>query len=149
MRVLLQLSIVVCFAVLGPLQKVKGQDDACIRAYGKASVEQFLSDLQHSVAVDDRAHIVEMVQFPISIMVEGKPMALRNKNQLLKYYEIAFDAKVKGFIAKQRVSDLFCNWKGIMIGRGEIWINTVGKSSALRIIAINNNPPWSPDDNSL
>ena len=134
MRVLLQLSIVVSFAMLGPLQEVNGQDDACIRAYGKASVEQFLSDLQHSVAVDDRAHIVEMVQFPISIMVEGKPMALRNKNQLLKYYEIAFDAKVKGFIAKQRVSDLFCNWKGIMIGRGEIWINTAGKSSQLRIV---------------
>ena len=32
------------------------------------------------------------------------------KNQLLEYYNVAFDAKVRGFIAKQKVSDLFCNW---------------------------------------
>jgi hypothetical protein len=146
-QVLLLLSIVLSFVVLGPRQEVNGQDDPCIRAYGQASVEQFLTDLQHSVAVDDRAHIVEMVHFPITIAVGGKPVTLRNKNQLLKYYEVAFDAKVKGFIAKQKVSDLFCNWKGIMIGRGEVWTNTAGKSSQLRIVTINNNPPWSPQDN--
>jgi hypothetical protein len=66
---------------------------------------------------------------------------------LLEYYDVAFDAKVRGFIAKQKVSDLFGNWQGIMIGGGEIWINMGGGSSCLRIIAINNNPPWSPEDN--
>jgi hypothetical protein len=34
-----------------------------------------------------------------------------------------------------------------MIGGGEIWINMGGRSSRLRIIAVNNNPPWSPEDN--
>jgi hypothetical protein len=88
-----------------------------------------------------------MVRFPIRIVAEGKPLTLRDRGQLLKYYDVAFDSKVKAFIAKQKYSDLFCNWKGIMIGRGEIWINTVGKSFRLRIVAINNNPPWSPEDN--
>lgn len=110
-------------------------------------MEQFLQDLQHSVAVDDRARVVEMVGFPIKITADGKSRTLRNRNQLLAYYSVAFDAKVRGFIAKQKVSELFCNWKGIMIGRGEVWINTSGRSSRLRIIAINNNPPWSPVDN--
>jgi len=110
-------------------------------------VEQFLQDLQHSVAVDDRARVVEMVGFPIKITADGKSRTLRNRNQLLAYYNVAFDAKVRGFIAKQKVSELFCNWKGIMIGRGEVRINTSGRSSRLRIIAINNNPPWSPVDN--
>ncbi len=96
--------------------------------------------------MDDRTHIAEMVRFPIRITVSGKPLTLRSKDQLLKYYNVAFDPKMKGFIAKQRFSDLLCNWQGIMIGRGEIWINTTGKSSRLRIITINNSPRWSPED---
>jgi hypothetical protein len=147
MRARLEFSMILPLVLAGFVQCASGQGARCIRAYGAASVEQFLPGLQHSVAVDDRAHVVEMVGFPIKITVEGKSRTLRNKNQLLEYYNVAFDAKVRGFIAKQKVSDLFCNWQGIMIGRGEIWINTVSGSSRLRIIAINNNPPWSPEDN--
>jgi hypothetical protein len=144
-QVRMKLALVL-FLVLATLQRAKGQADPCIRDYGATSVEQFLGDLQHSVAVDDRAHVAEMVHFPIKITVAGKPLTLHGKNQLLKYYDVAFDSKVKGFIAKQKFSELFCNWKGIMIGRGEIWINVVGKPPRLRIIAINNAPPWSPED---
>ncbi|MGB7598749.1 MAG: hypothetical protein WBM24_00475 [Candidatus Sulfotelmatobacter sp.] len=146
----LQLAPLIILAILQAslAQGVGGQDDPCIRAYGTASVEHFLADLQHSVAVDDRAHVAEMVRFPISITVEGKALTLRNKDQLLKYYNVAFDTKVKGFIAKQEVSKLFCNSQGVMIGRGEIWINTGGgKPSQLKTVAINNNPPWSTEDN--
>jgi hypothetical protein len=147
MRARVKVPMVLPLVLGGLMQWANGQEDPCIRAYGAASVEQFLGDLQHSVAVDDRAHVAEMVRFPISITVAGKPLTLRNKDQFLKYYGAAFDAKVRGFIAKQKASELFCNWKGIMIGRGEIWISTSGKSSRLRIITINNNPPWSPEDN--
>jgi hypothetical protein len=142
----MKLSIFLLLVLIGLIQWANGQQDQCIRAYGTTTVEEFLKDLQHFVAADDRTHVAELVRFPIRITVSGKPLTLRSKNQLLKYYNIAFDPKVKGFIAKQRFSDLFCNWQGIMIGRGEIWINTTGKSSRLRIITINNNPPWSPED---
>jgi hypothetical protein len=147
MRCAFGLPIILPLVLSGLIQWASGQEDPCVRGYGAATIEQFLGDLQHSVAVDDRAQVAEMVRFPISITVAGKPVTLRSKDQLLKYYNVAFDPKVKGFIAKQKVSELFCNWKGIMIGRGEIWINTAGKPPRLRIIAINNNPPWSPEDN--
>jgi hypothetical protein len=147
MRCAFRLPIVLPLVLAGLIQCASGQEDPCIRAYGVASIEQFVGDLQHLVAADDRAHVAEMVHFPISITVEGRPMIVRNRDQLLKYYNVAFDTKVKGFIAKQKVSELFCNWKGIMIGRGEIWISKAGKPPRLRIIAINNDPPWSPEDN--
>jgi hypothetical protein len=134
------------FILLAFVHPAQGQGDTCIRDHGAAAVHHFLRDLQHYVAVDDRMHLVQMVQFPISIRVGEKPLTLQNKEQLLKYYAVAFDPKVKAFIRKQKFSDLFCNWKGIMIGRGEIWINTTGESSRLKIIAINNNPPWTPED---
>jgi hypothetical protein len=83
-----------------------------------------------------------MVKLPIVIKIARTPSMLTNRSELLKYYEVAFDSRVKAFIAKQRFSDLFCNWKGIMIGRGEIWISTVGRSKNLKIIASNGNLPW-------
>jgi hypothetical protein len=147
MRARLDFSMILPLVLAGFVPCSSGQGDPCIRAYGAASVEQFLRDLQNSVAVGDRAQVVEMVGFPIKITADGKSRTLRNENQLLEYYNVAFDAKVRGFMAKQKVSGLFCNWKPIMIGRGEIWINPGSGSSPLRIIAINNNPPWSPEDN--
>lgn len=143
-RVKFAIILPIVVAVLLP--RAGGQVDQCIRGYGADSVQQFLDDLQHSVAADDRAHVVGMVHFPIRITVAGKPLTLRSKDQLLKYYDVAFDSKVKGFIAKQKFSALFCNWQGIMIGRGEIWINSTGNSSRLKIVTINNAPPWSPED---
>jgi hypothetical protein len=92
----------------------EGQDTSCLRAYGTAPVHHFLQELQRSVAIDDRAHVAQMVRFPISIRVGEKPLTLRNKQQLLKYYAVAFDPKVKAFIAKQKFSNLFCNWKGMV-----------------------------------
>jgi hypothetical protein len=119
-------------------------DDQCIAQFGSAAVKQFLRDFQAAVATDDRSRVAQMVEFPISIQVSGKPKRLRNRSELLKYYDVAFDTKVKGLIAEQQFNELFCNWQGIMIGRGEIWVNKVSSSRQFRIIAINNNPPWSP-----
>jgi hypothetical protein len=89
-----------------------GPGDPCIRAGGAASVEQCLRDLQHSVAVDDRAHVVAMVGLPIKSLWKASRGHCETKNQLLEYYNLAFDAKVRGFIAKQKVSELFCNLEG-------------------------------------
>jgi hypothetical protein len=139
-------TVVLLVLPLVIVNPAKGQENFCISAYGTSAVEHFLQDLQHSVAVDDRVHVAAMVRFPIGIRVHERALTLRNRDQLLKYYDVAFDPKVEAFIAKQKFSDLFCNWKGIMIGHGEVWINTSGKSSSLKIIAINNNPPWSPED---
>jgi hypothetical protein len=121
-------------------------DDDCIAVYGSIAVKNFLHQLQVAVATDNRAQVVSMVRLPINIEIAGKQTRLRYQSELLKYYDVAFDPKVKGFIAKQKFEDLFCNWQGVMIGRGEIWINSVGKPSRLKIITINNDPPWSPDD---
>ena len=128
--------------VVGSLGPVQAQT-SCIDAYGASNVSSFLADLQKSVAADDRKHVASLVRYPITIMVKGKRVSLHTQEQLLKYYDVAFDSKVKGFLAKQRFPDLFCNWKGIMIGRGEIWFNSA-ENWPLRIIAINNHPPWSP-----
>jgi hypothetical protein len=88
-----------------------------------------------------------MVGLPIKSLWKASRGHCETKNQLLEYYNLAFDAKVRGFIAKQRFLSCSVIWKGIMIGRGEIRINRGGRSSRRRTIAINNNPPWSPEDN--
>ena len=82
MRARLECSMILPLVLAGFLQCASGQGAPCIRAYGAASVEQFLRGLQHSVAVDDRAHVVEMVGFPIKITVEGKSRTLRNKKSI-------------------------------------------------------------------
>ena len=121
-------------------------DDSCIAARDKAAVENFFKKLQTAVAADDRNHVARMVSFPIKISSGGKKITLRNRAELLKYYDAAFDSNVKNAIAKQQFHELFCNWRGIMIGDGEIWFEGVGSPATLKIIAINNNPPSSASE---
>jgi len=137
--------IIALVIVVGALRFADAEDQ-CIAPYGTEAVKNFLHQLQTAVADNDQRRVVAMVRLPITIMVAGKSTKIQSRVQLLRYYDVAFDAKVKGFIAKQEFSELFCNWQGIMIGRGEIWINAVGEPAMLRIITINNNPPWSPED---
>ena len=122
-------------------------DDRCIATYGTNGSEVFFTNCKRPVAADNRARVVRMVRFPIDIMIAGNRTHLKNRSELLKYYDVAFDPKVKGFIGTQKFEDLFCNWQGVMIGRGEIWVDDVGKPPTLKITAINNNPPWSPGHN--
>jgi len=104
MRARLEFSMILPLVPAGFVQCASGQGDPCIRAHGAASVEPFLRDLQNSVAVDDRPHVVEMVGFPVKITADGKSRTLRNENQLLEYYNVAFDAKVRGLHRRSRRS---------------------------------------------
>jgi len=115
-------------------------EDACVSSYGSDKVQAFLADLQQAVASDKRADVAKMVAYPIKIRVNEKATTLRDQNNLVKYYDTAFNANVKQALAKQEFSNLFCNWQGMMVGDGQIWINTDGKSANLRITAINNAP---------
>jgi hypothetical protein len=111
MRARLEFSMILLLVLAGFAPCASGQGDPCIRAYGAASVEQFWRDLQNPVAVDDRARMVEMVGFPIKITADGKSRTLRNKNQLLAYHNVAFEAKVRG--SSRSRSSLNCS----VIGR--------------------------------
>ncbi|OLE54511.1 MAG: hypothetical protein AUG51_07955 [Acidobacteria bacterium 13_1_20CM_3_53_8] len=103
-----------------------------------AAAESFFYKLQRAVAEDNRAKVASMIDYPIFVRVAGRRIRLRRKVDLLGRYNLVFNHGVRQALARQRVSELFVNWQGVMIGDGEIWFNQMPNSSAFKITAINN-----------
>ena|SRR5258708_3931651 len=111
--------------------EVAGIDDA-------AAVEKFFHNLQEAMARGDRVRIASMVSYPITVMIAGRKVRLRNRAEFLRRYNVAINLRVKHAVAGQNVENLFVNYQGVMIGDGEIWFNQPSRSKLIKIIAINN-----------
>lgn len=103
-----------------------------------AAVESFLHDLQEAVSKNERAKVASIIAYPIKVRVGRHREIIRKKSDLLKRYDSVFNQKVKEALGKQKVSDLFVNSQGVMVGDGEIWFNQMAGSKNIRIVAINN-----------
>jgi hypothetical protein len=59
----------------------------------------------------------------------------------LQQYDKVFNNKVKQALQQQKLNELFKNFQGVMIGRGELWIANVSKtkSDVYKIRSINYN----------
>jgi hypothetical protein len=98
----------------------------------------FFRNLQAAVASDDRARVASMIDYPINVFSGSRQVRLRRKADLLRRYTTVFNRKVKDALAQQRASDLSANWRGVMIGDGQIWFAPRAESKSVKIIAINN-----------
>ena len=89
----------------------------------------FIKDLQYMVANDNREEISKLIRYPLNSTVKTQSDFLTNYNKIIT-------PKIKDALAKANLKQLFRNYKGVMIGNGEVWIAQEGKD--FKIIAINN-----------
>ncbi len=62
-------------------------------------------------------------------------MEIKNKKQFIAKYNQIMTEKVKKKLLAQKEDKLFVNYKGVMVGDGEIWIGQVDEKIA--VIAVN------------
>ena len=103
-----------------------------------ASVTVFLRTLKTAVAHNDRKKVASLIDFPIIARVHGKSEHVKSASQFVRWYPQIFNPHVKKAVAAQQAKDLFVNWRGVMIGDGEIWFGPAVKGGRLQIFAVNN-----------
>ena len=98
-----------------------------------------------SILKGDKSWIANHVSYPIKTSLDKKNrITIKNKKQLINNFYRIFHAEYRRKIESYYTSNLFNNYQGAMIGRGEIWINSTPKSKNNKygylITAINNVP---------
>ena len=99
--------------------------------------------VSNAILEKNKQWLSENISYPIMVSINGKSRTtIRNKKELLQNFDVIFHA---GFIEKAKAFeciDIFCNYKGLMLGAGEIWMNCVSTVNndqcQLKITAINN-----------
>jgi hypothetical protein len=98
-------------------------------------VREFLQNLQHAEARDDREAMVALVRFPFASYSHGEARKrYESKEALLADFDSVLTAQVRAQIRAARFETLFFNYQGAMIGNGEVWFN---KDRNIAIKAVN------------
>lgn len=106
------------------------------------AAERFLAELQRAVADNDRQRVARMVLYPLDTRVGRRRARLRGPRDFLRHYDALFNRHVRGVLAAHKPGDeLFRNWQGFMLGRGEIWFEQLADTGEIKLIAINNTAP--------
>ena len=98
-----------------------------------AEFEKVFAALQKVVAVNDRSKVADLVLYPLRVNgwtddVKGKgSVQFETKAELLDNYDEIFTLQVREAIVGQKVAELFVNWQGVMVGKGEVWLSASDK----------------------
>ncbi|MFC4775789.1 copper amine oxidase N-terminal domain-containing protein [Paenibacillus sp. GCM10023252] len=85
--------------------------------------EAFYSEVQKLVAAGEKSKVADYVKYPLSVYKDGKATVYETKEQFIAGYDDIMTDKVKQALAGQKAEDTFVNYKGVMVGDGEIWFN--------------------------
>ena len=108
-----------------------------------AEFEAAFLALQAALAANDRNKVADSILYPLRVNgwideVSGKGAKQFNRQEVMGNYDEIFSDQVKEAFARQKTADLFVNWQGVMVGKGEAWLS-VSEKAPLRygIIAVN------------
>ena len=86
-----------------------------------------IQDLQAAVAADDAAKVASLVRYPISVDIGGKDTTLKTEQDFVARYQEFMTPDIRKAIVETKYGDLFVNYKGVMFGSGQAWINGLCK----------------------
>lgn len=86
-----------------------------------------IRELQAAVAAGDAGRVAPLVQYPLGVEMAGKKTQLKNEKEFIERYPEFMTPDIRSAIVGTKYADLFVNYKGVMFGRGEAWINGICK----------------------
>jgi hypothetical protein len=100
----------------------------------KESFLKFFADLKSAAAKKDLKQLNSMVLLPLKLNTH-KTISLKTMLEVEQKTAEIFTPKILQLIVSQKIEQLTCQYQGIMLGDGEVWIKKKGKQ--IGIIAIN------------
>lgn len=96
---------------------------------------------QKAVADKDAATVASLVDYPFTATIDGKQIKIADRQAFVRQYDKIVTPAIASTITQQKYSQLMVNYKGVMFGSGEAWINGICKDGAckkvdVRVVAI-------------
>lgn len=106
--------------------------------YSKSEVEQFAKEVREFILAEDWEGLSEYVVYPITM---AGVTYEDSTSFLAASFETHLDEASIELIRNESCTDMFCNYAGIMMGNGEVWIGEVlnedYSSAGLHVIGLN------------
>jgi hypothetical protein len=99
------------------------------------TVRETLSALQSAVRRGDAQDFAVHVDLPQTVLIDGDRTIVETPEGFRRHYREIVNERVRRAVMEQSFDELFVNWRGSMLGHGEIWFGRDG-----RVRCINNAP---------
>lgn len=112
-------------------------NDALDNAFG--SHDNYLAvinSFQAAVKAHDTTAVAAAVRYPIGVEINGKATTIKSASDFTKNYDAIMTKEITDAVINQNLDDLFVNWKGVMFGNGQIWINGICNDSTCKNVDI-------------
>ncbi|MFF2887980.1 hypothetical protein [Paenibacillus sp. NPDC057967] len=105
-----------------------------------AEFTRYFAQLQKAVKDNKPEDVAKLMAYPMNWNHDNKQAVIHNKDEFIKSYDQIFTSRVREQLLAQAADKVFVNWKGIMVGEGDLWIGK--QNNKLGVIAVNiiNNP---------
>ncbi|MCL1634763.1 hypothetical protein M2650_08985 [Luteimonas sp. SX5] len=111
----------------------KAVDDAIDDALGDhIRYRAAFDELQRAVAAKDAAAVAALVQYPLVATIDGKKATIKDSAAFAAQYDKIVTPAIADVVTRQKYSDLFVNYKGVMFGSGQVWLNGICKDNACK-----------------
>jgi hypothetical protein len=111
----------------------KATDDAIDSNLGDHTRYRDVIDrFQKAVADKDAKAVAALIQYPFGATIDGKTKVIKDSAGFVANYGKIVTPPIADVIVKQKYADLFVNYKGVMFGSGEVWINGICKDNACK-----------------
>ena len=90
-----------------------------------ARYEAVIRQLQQAVAARDGVAVAALVEYPFNTVRDGKPVKIADAAEFAREYDRIVTPDIARAITAQKYSQLMVNYKGVMFGNGEAWVNGI------------------------
>ncbi|CAN4278058.1 hypothetical protein LJR125_000919 [Pseudoxanthomonas sp. LjRoot125] len=98
--------------------------------------ETVIRRLQQSVAARDAAAVAALVDYPFTTVRDGEPLRVADAEAFVRDYDRIVTPGIADAITKQKYSQLMVNYKGVMFGNGEAWVNGICRDNACKDVDV-------------
>ena len=98
--------------------------------------ETVIRQLQRAVAENDTAAVAALVNYPFVTVREGESLKVTDAAAFVREYDRIMTPAIADTIKRQKYSQLMVNYKGVMFGNGEAWVNGICKDAACKDVDV-------------
>ncbi|QLQ28128.1 MAG: hypothetical protein HZT39_07515 [Pseudoxanthomonas sp.] len=98
--------------------------------------EAVIRQLQQAVAANDAAAVAALVDYPFATVRDGQSLKIADAEAFVRDYDRIMTPPIAEAIKRQRYSELMVNYKGVMFGNGEAWVNGICRDDACKNVDV-------------
>ena len=98
--------------------------------------ESVIRQLQRAVAANDTAAVAALVNYPFVTVRDGESLRVADAEAFVREYDRIMTPPIAEAIKRQKYSQLMVNYKGVMFGNGEAWVNGICKDDACKEVDV-------------